>query len=98
PGEPGRSAPARSPGWSPRPAAGGRTSGIPPKASATPARRLAATAGSPRLHPEARSWTLLEHDPEKWVPVFGEDHAPTIGLSMIPKSGYRFSAKIMLQR
>jgi hypothetical protein len=20
----------------------------------------------------------LEHDPEKWMPVFGKDHAPTI--------------------
>src|SRR6266568_3704907 len=23
----------------------------------------------------------LEHDPEKWIPVFGEDHAPTISWS-----------------
>jgi hypothetical protein len=21
----------------------------------------------------------LEHDPEKWIPVFGKDHAPTKG-------------------
>jgi hypothetical protein len=21
----------------------------------------------------------LEHDPEKWIPVFGQDHAPTKG-------------------
>jgi hypothetical protein len=21
-------------------------------------------------------WKRLEHDPEKWVPVFGKDHAP----------------------
>jgi hypothetical protein len=21
----------------------------------------------------------LEHDPEKWIPVFGKDHAPPIG-------------------
>jgi len=35
-----------------------------------------------------------QHDPEKWPPVFGKDHAAeTI---MIPKSGHRFSAKIML--
>jgi hypothetical protein len=20
---------------------------------------------------------MLEHDPEKWIPVFGKDHAPT---------------------
>jgi hypothetical protein len=23
----------------------------------------------------------LEHDPEKWIPVFGKDHAPTISWS-----------------
>jgi hypothetical protein len=23
----------------------------------------------------------LEHDPEKWTPVFGKDHAPTISWS-----------------
>jgi hypothetical protein len=39
---------------------------------------------------------LQEHDPEKWAPVFGKDHAQT--KSMIPKSGYRFSEKIMLKR
>jgi hypothetical protein len=22
---------------------------------------------------------LLEHDPEKWIPVFGKDHAQTTG-------------------
>jgi hypothetical protein len=22
-----------------------------------------------------------EHDPEKWIPVFGKDHAPTISKS-----------------
>jgi hypothetical protein len=38
----------------------------------------------------------LQHDPEKWIPVFGKDHAQTI--SMIPKSGYRFSEKIMLKQ
>jgi len=31
-----------------------------------------------------------------WIPVLGEDHAPA--KSMIPKSGYRFSEKIMLQQ
>jgi hypothetical protein len=31
-----------------------------------------------------------------WAPVFGKDHAQT--KSMIPKSGYRFSEKIMLKR
>ena len=34
-----------------------------------------------------------EHDPEKWIPVFGEDHAPAI--SMTPKSGYRFSNRLV---
>jgi len=38
----------------------------------------------------------LEHDPEKWIPVFGKDHDQTN--SMIPKSGYRFSEKIMLKQ
>src|SRR5262249_58029125 len=28
----------------------------------------------------------LEHDPEKWVPVFGQDHAPTIRQSEMTKS------------
>src|SRR5262249_55639877 len=32
--------------------------------------------GSGRAALEAN---LLEHDPEKWVPVFGKDHAPTRG-------------------
>jgi hypothetical protein len=35
-----------------------------------------------RLHRQAK------HDPEKWMPVFGQDHAQA--KSMIPKSGYRF--------
>jgi hypothetical protein len=25
-----------------------------------------------------RQLSVLEHDPEKWVPVFGKDHAPPI--------------------
>jgi hypothetical protein len=33
------------------------------------------------------------HDPEKWKPVFGKDHAPTKSC-VIPKSGNRFSEKI----
>jgi hypothetical protein len=58
-----------------------------------------------------KSHPAPEHDPEKWVPVFGKDHAPTTSWSgmtirrkvislqsMIPKSGYRFSEKIMLQQ
>src|ERR1700704_4499988 len=32
-------------------------------------------------------------DPEKWVPVFGRDHAHK-KLGVIPKSGYRFSEEI----
>jgi hypothetical protein len=36
----------------------------------------------------------VEHDPEKWTPVFRKDHAPG-KLSMIRKSGYRFSERIM---
>jgi hypothetical protein len=26
----------------------------------------------------AEDASQLQHDPEKWVPVFGKDHAPTI--------------------
>jgi hypothetical protein len=50
----------------------------------------------------------LAHDPEKWIPVFGKDHAQAKRWSampirrkgirlqrMIPKSGHRFSEKIM---
>jgi hypothetical protein len=43
-------------------------------------------AGIPAtLSSERNSWTQqtfqkvqLEHDPEKWVPLFGKDHAPTM--------------------
>jgi hypothetical protein len=38
----------------------------------------------------------IEHDPEKWTPVFGQDHAQA--KCMIPKSGHRFSGKIMLKQ
>ena len=31
------------------------------------------------MHIAARRSHLLEHDPEKWIPVFGKDHAPTKG-------------------
>jgi hypothetical protein len=27
---------------------------------------------------------FLEHDPEKWTPVFGKDHAPTENLDHDP--------------
>jgi hypothetical protein len=30
-----------------------------------------------RTYTERDIITQLEHDPEKWVPVFGKDHAPT---------------------
>jgi hypothetical protein len=40
--------------------------------------------------------TGKEYDPEKCNAVFGKDHAPA--KSMIPKSGNRFSEKIMLQQ
>jgi hypothetical protein len=43
-----------------------------------------------------RSCSINKHDPEKWTPVFGKDHAPI--KSMIPKSGHRFSEKIMLYK
>jgi NAD(P)-dependent dehydrogenase (short-subunit alcohol dehydrogenase family) len=31
-------------------------------------------------HHHARRGRAIEHDPEKWAPVFGKDHAPTYGL------------------
>jgi hypothetical protein len=37
-----------------------------------------------------RSCFKQQHDPEKWMPVFGKDHASSN--SMIPKSGFRFPA------
>jgi hypothetical protein len=53
----------------------------------------------------------LDHDPEKWRPVFRKDHAPPKSVmeagfpkrscstkSMIRKSGGRFSEKIMLHQ
>jgi hypothetical protein len=43
-----------------------------------------------------RSCSNKEHDPEKWKPVFGKDHAQT--KSMIPKSGNRFSEKDHAQK
>jgi hypothetical protein len=43
-----------------------------------------------------RSCSNKQHDPEKWEPVFGTDHARTN--SMIPKSGNRFSEQIMLEQ
>jgi hypothetical protein len=36
-------------------------------------------------------------DPEKWAPVFGQDHAQTKNC-VIPKSGHRFSDKITHKR
>jgi len=40
-------------------------------------------------------FSILQHDPEKWVPVFGQDHAQI--QSLIAKSGCRFSDKIVLK-
>src|SRR5215475_1754988 len=42
-------------------------------------RSLAPTARRHGQYAHARS--RLEHDPEKWTPVFGKDHAPTITYS-----------------
>src|SRR5262249_59512886 len=44
-------------------------------------------------------WVRLEHDPEKWKPVFGQDRAQTKeSWRMIPKSGKRSSDEIMLKK
>jgi len=40
----------------------------------------------------------LELDPEKWIPVFRQDHGPPKIQSMIRKVGTAFSEKIMLQQ
>jgi hypothetical protein len=40
---------------------------------------------------------ILKHDPEKWMPVFGQDHAQE-KTSMIPKSGCRLLVKIMRKK
>jgi len=37
---------------------------------------LATAAGERNSAPQRDA--LLEHDPEKWIPVFGKDHAPPI--------------------
>jgi hypothetical protein len=46
-------------------------------------RRTPVACGANRTLTERRSQNLiyehsLEHDPEKWIPVFGKDHAPAI--------------------
>jgi hypothetical protein len=35
-------------------------------------------------HPDCRLLQRLEHDPEKWMPVFRKDHAPTKKLDHDP--------------
>src|SRR5262249_56299712 len=37
---------------------------------------------------------VVEHDPEKWVPVFGQDHAPTI--SSTPFAAVMSGARMMI--
>src|SRR5215472_5799197 len=48
---------------------------------------VAATQGTRRNLTRFRS-NRLEHDPEKWTPVFGKDHAPAI-----TRAGWRFEEK-----
>src|SRR5262245_12537377 len=45
--------------------------------SAATARMMSASAAAPALDRRCMA-TSLEHDPEKWAPVFGKDHAPRI--------------------
>jgi hypothetical protein len=40
----------------------------------------------------------MEHDPEKWAPVFPKRSCSNKEWSMIRKSGHRFSEKIMLKQ
>ena len=60
------------------PAAGGDHAAAPRRAGG--ARRAGAHSGGGQAVARARHPPLaeLEHDPEKWIPVFGKDHAPTI--------------------
>src|SRR3954452_15671739 len=47
-------------------------------------RRRRIGVGRGEIEPEierGRHGVMLEHDPEKWVPVFGKDHAPPKGLN-----------------
>ncbi|HUN47967.1 MAG TPA: hypothetical protein VMU85_15655, partial [Stellaceae bacterium] len=47
----------------------------PPTLSATTSPRASET---PKKYQTSQFFsTLLEHDPEKWMPVFGKDHAQT---------------------
>jgi hypothetical protein len=58
-----------------------------PVTGGRPSRRCCRTSrgADARPHKSRRSHSLtdvrLEHDPEKWAPVFGNDHAPTISWS-----------------
>jgi hypothetical protein len=49
-----------------------------PKLTAADLRALLAAETADALSAAARVVRLLEHDPEKWVPVFGKDHAAAI--------------------
>jgi hypothetical protein len=77
---------------------------VSPGGQKLPDKNLQDEARSGNSRHERRLRRTLEHDPEKWIPVFGKDHAPPE--SMIPKKpapdlirgGYRFSEKIMLQQ
>jgi hypothetical protein len=40
---------------------------------------------------QVRAHPKLEHDPEKWIPVFGKDHAP-----VIRQSGMTIRRKVIL--
>src|SRR5262249_61489604 len=46
------------------------------------ARAVPPQGGPPASHLSAP--TPLAHDPEKWIPVFGKDHAPPINQSEMP--------------
>jgi hypothetical protein len=43
-----------------------------------------ATVSMACQHPDCRLLQRLEHDPEKWMPVFRKDHAPTKKLDHDP--------------
>src|SRR5262249_13940145 len=56
----------------------GRSRPLTPRSSSAWWTSRANTAGARRASPRRGRYSDSEHDPEKWIPVFGKDHAPCI--------------------
>src|SRR5947209_12112401 len=77
------------------------TTGSSPSSITTPRTRSAKKSGfraapmpgspRPRRSPRKRNNSTLEHDPEKWEPVFRNDHAQTIRRGRVSRPPLRFS-------